>query len=57
MWAAEVPRFIIVREGEAWAVGRHVATITDVPIYSLADETFALITVATAWVARQHETT
>ena len=59
-----IPRFIILREGEHWAVGRHVAscdtdwtrgcyTTTRVPIYSLVDEHFELITDATAWVAAQ----
>ena len=67
------PRFIILREGEHWAVGRHVATIgagldmatplaiartlldsdLRVPVYSLGDEHFDLITDAAAWVAAQ----
>lgn len=45
------PRFVVVREGEHWAVGRHVATCNEIPVYSLVDETFELITDATAWVA------
>ena len=49
------PRFVILREGEHWAVGRHVATITDVPVYSLTDDHFEIITDATAWVAAQEE--
>ena len=64
---------IIVRDGEHWAVGRHVATIgaglgmatplevaralldgdLRVPVYSLVDEHFELITDAAAWVAAQ----
>ena len=68
-----IPRLIIVREGEHWAVGRHVATIgaglgmatplgiaralldgdLRVPVYSLVDEHFELITDAAAWVAAQ----
>ena len=47
------PRFIIVREGEHWAVGRQVATCNGVPVYSLTDDQFELITDATAWVAAQ----
>ena len=49
------PRFVIFREGEHWAVGRHVATVNDVPVYSLTDETFEAISEATAWVAAQEE--
>ena len=67
------PRFVILREGEHWAVGRHVATVgaglgmatplgiaralldgdLRVPMYSLVDEHFELITDAAAWVATQ----
>ncbi len=47
------PRFVLLRDGEQWAVGRVVATCDDVPIYSLVDERFKVITDATAWIARQ----
>jgi len=50
-----IPRFIILRDGECWAVGRHVATCNGVPVYSLGDETFGVITDATAWVAAREE--
>ena len=47
------PHFIILREGERWAVGRQVAKVNEVPVYSLVDETFEMIQDATAWVAAQ----
>ena len=47
------PRFIILREGEQWVVGRHVATVNEVPVYSPIDATFEVISDATAWVAAQ----
>lgn len=48
-----ISRFIVVREGEGWAVGHHVATCDEVPVYSLIDERFEVITDATAWVERR----
>lgn len=48
-----IPRFIVLREGEHWAVGRHVATCDEVPVYSLTDDQFELIQDATAWVVAQ----
>lgn len=48
-----IPRFVIVRAGEHWAIGHHVATCNDVPVYSLTDDTFDMIQDASAWVAAQ----
>ena len=48
------PRFILVRDGPGWGVGRHVATIEGVPIYGLT-EYFKMIADAAAWVAEQEE--
>mgnify|MGYP001574253086 FL=1 len=52
-----IPRFVIVRAGEHWAIGHHVATCNDVPVYSLTDEHYQDIADASAWVAAQQETT
>jgi len=49
------PRFIILREGEHWAVARQIAKVNEVPVYSLTDDHFELIQDATAWVAAQEE--
>lgn len=49
--------FIVIREGEGWAVGRLVATCNEVPVYSMTDDTFDELADATAWVERQEDHT